>query len=174
MISPATRRPTQFFFLRASRAAHVDDFADEFVAGRSAKIVVAAKDFDVGVADAGEADADESPAGAEARQWLADGGEGVVFCDEGEHVGLLLTKKFQIGNFRFQMEETATANAADDDGGSATCARLLANPGRPGEPGLMKAVASHRTPKIHWHAATIAAARVGSSSGKTVRRSRIT
>ncbi len=36
-------------------------------------------------------------------KWLADGGEGVVFCDEGEHVSLLLTKKFQIGNWKFQI-----------------------------------------------------------------------
>src|SRR5580704_12317712 len=96
----------------ASCAADVHYFADEFVAGRSAKIVVAAENFDVGVADAGEAHADESPAGAEGWQWFADGGEGVVFCDEGEHVGLLLTKKFQIGNFKFQIEAKAAAEEA--------------------------------------------------------------
>ena len=76
------------FLLAASCAADVHYFADEFVAGGSTKIVVAAKDFDVGIADAREADADESPAGAEGWQGVADGGEGVGFCDEGEHVGL--------------------------------------------------------------------------------------
>ena len=86
------------FLFMASRAAYVHHFANEFVAGRSAEIVVAAEDFDVGVADAREAHADESPAAAEGWQWFADGGEGLVFCDEGEHGGLLLTKKFQISN----------------------------------------------------------------------------
>jgi len=76
------------FLLAASCAADVHYFADEFVAGGSTKIVVAAKDFDVGIADAREADADESPAGAEGWQGFADGSKGVGFCDEGEHVGL--------------------------------------------------------------------------------------
>jgi hypothetical protein len=127
----------------AWRAANIHHFADEFVAGRSAKIVVAAEDFDVGVADAGEADAYESPAGAEGWQWLADGGEDVVLCDEGEHVGFLPTKKFQIGNFKFQMEETAEAKAKpfEDIEVRTSCGRLLL--GRPGKPGLGKAVASH-------------------------------
>jgi hypothetical protein len=110
--------------------------------------VVAAEDFDVGVADAGEVDADESPAGAEGWQWFADGGEGVVFCDEGEHEGFLLTKKFQIENFRFQMEAKAAAkaNSFEDAGRRGKYARLSPNPGRPVKPGLGKAVASHRTP----------------------------
>ena len=85
----------------ASRAAHIYHFSDEFVAWRSAKIVVAAEDFDVGVADAGEADADQSPAGAEARHWFADGGEGVVFCDEGEH----LWASYGAGNLKFEISD---------------------------------------------------------------------
>jgi hypothetical protein len=89
------------FLFMAWRAAHIHHFSDEFVAGRSAKIVVAAEDFDVGVADAGEADADESPAGAEGWGWFANGGEGVVFCDEGEHVGLLTEQ--EISNWKFQI-----------------------------------------------------------------------
>jgi len=132
------------FLFMASRAAYVDHFANEFVSGGSAKIVVAAEDFDVGVADAREANADDSPAAAEGWQWFAGGGEGLVFCDEGEHVGLLLTKKSQIGNFRFQMEETAKASPFEDIEVRASYARL--SPGRPGKPGLGKAAASHRTP----------------------------
>src|SRR5580692_11724625 len=132
------------FLLAAPHAADVHYFANEFVAGRSAKIVVAAENFDVSVADAGEAHADESPAAAAGRQWFAGGGEGLVFCDEGEHVGLLLTKKFKIGNFKFQMEETAKANPAGDIEVRASYVRL--SPGRPGKPGIGKAVASHRTP----------------------------
>src|SRR5580700_2823571 len=128
----------------ASPAAYIHPFADEFVAGRSAEMLVAAEEFDVGVADACEADPHERPAAAECWQWFADGGEGVVFCDEGEHVGLLLTKKFRIGNFKFQMEETAKANPAGDIEVRASYVRL--SPGRPGKPGIGKAVASHRTP----------------------------
>jgi hypothetical protein len=59
------------FLFMASRGTYIYYFADEFVAGRSAKIVVAAKDFEVRVADAGEAHADESPAAAERGQGLA-------------------------------------------------------------------------------------------------------
>src|ERR1700721_4256956 len=132
------------FLLAASHAAYIHHFASELVAGRSAKIVVAAEDFDVGVADAGEAHADESPAAAEGWQRLAGGGEGVIFCDEGEHVGLLLTKKFKIGNFKFQMEERAKANPSGDIEGRAGHARL--SPGRRGTPGVGRAAASRRTP----------------------------
>jgi hypothetical protein len=128
----------------ASHAAYIHHFADEFVAGRSAEIVVAAEDFDVGVADACEADPHESPAAAEGWQWFADSGEGVIFYNEGEHVGLLLTKKFKIGNFRFQMGERATPNPFEDIEVRASYARL--SPGRPGKPGLGKAAASRRTP----------------------------
>jgi hypothetical protein len=89
----------------ASRAADVHYFADEFVAGRAAKIVVAAEDFDVGVADAGEAYADESPAAAEARQWLADGAEGVIFCDEGEHVVSYGRRNFKLEISHFKSRQ---------------------------------------------------------------------
>jgi hypothetical protein len=45
----------------------LDHFTYEFVTGDAAEVVVAAEDFDVGVADAGEADFDEGPVGAEFR-----------------------------------------------------------------------------------------------------------
>src|SRR5579862_1127963 len=67
---------------------------------------------------------------------------------------LLLTKKFQIGNFKFQMEATATAEEAE---------RVTESIGVRRPAGAFG--------KIHWHAAAIAAARAGSSSGNTVRRS---
>src|ERR1700721_4117851 len=97
------------FLLAASHAAYIHHFASELVAGRSAKIVVAAEDFDVGVADAGEAHADESPAAAEGWQRLAGGGGGVIFCDEGEHGGLLLTKNLKIGILKFKRGEGKSA-----------------------------------------------------------------
>jgi hypothetical protein len=59
-------------------------------------------------------------------------------------VVFLRTKKFQIGNFKFQMK--AKANPSEDAEVRANYARL--SPGRPGKPGLGKAVASHRTPNV--------------------------
>ncbi len=50
-----------------------NDFADEFVAGDAAEVVVAAEDFDVGVADAGEADFDEGPVGEQFGEGFFDG-----------------------------------------------------------------------------------------------------
>src|SRR5262245_8963229 len=44
-----------------SRARDVHHFADEFVSRRAAKVVVAADNFYVGVADAGQANADKCP-----------------------------------------------------------------------------------------------------------------
>jgi hypothetical protein len=47
--------------------AGVHSFADEFVAGASGEAIVAAQEFDVGVADAREADADQHMARLRAR-----------------------------------------------------------------------------------------------------------
>ena len=44
------------------RARDADDFAHKFVAERAVKIVIAAQNFDVGIADSREANAHESPA----------------------------------------------------------------------------------------------------------------
>ena len=66
-------------------ARDADDFADEFVAEHAMKIVVAAEDFDVGVADSGEAHADESPAGAKARQRFLNDGDAASVGDGGKH-----------------------------------------------------------------------------------------
>jgi hypothetical protein len=44
------------------RACDADDFAHKFVAERAVKIVIAAQNFDVGVADARETNAHERPA----------------------------------------------------------------------------------------------------------------
>ena len=79
MISPVTRRPTQRVcsLLDGGRGvaavADVDDFADEFVAGDAVEVVVAAENFDIGVADAGEADFDERPVGEEFGEGFFDG-----------------------------------------------------------------------------------------------------
>ena len=51
------------------------------------KRVVAAKNFDIRVADASQADAHERPAFAQLRERLADGGECAIADDEGEHDG---------------------------------------------------------------------------------------
>jgi hypothetical protein len=45
------------------RGGYADDFAHEFVAQRALKIVVAAQDFDVRVADSRKAHADQCPTG---------------------------------------------------------------------------------------------------------------
>ena len=66
--------------------AYRDDFADEFVAGDAAEVVVAAEDFDVGVADAGEADFDEGPVGEEGGRRFFDRDELTVLDLEGFHV----------------------------------------------------------------------------------------
>ena len=60
-MSPTTRRPIQRESFGSSRP-HTNDFADKFVTGRSGKVVITAQDFQIGVADAGEAHADERPA----------------------------------------------------------------------------------------------------------------
>jgi|ERR1700756_1772084 len=69
----------------ASNAEHIHHFPEEFVARRSAKGMVAAKNFHVGVADPGKPHAHKRPAAAESWQWLANGGERVISYDEGKH-----------------------------------------------------------------------------------------
>ena len=56
----AFAEPFRFFF--CGNAIDDGDFTDKFVAGDSAKGVIAAKNFYVGVADAGEENAYECPA----------------------------------------------------------------------------------------------------------------
>ena len=51
-----------FRFFLCGNTIDGGDFADKFVAGNSAKGVIAAKDFHVGIADAGEENAGERPA----------------------------------------------------------------------------------------------------------------
>jgi hypothetical protein len=75
-------------FARA-HAGEVVHFADEFVPWRAAKVVVAAENFDVGVADASEADADERPPAPQFRNRLAGSEKLAVADDEGDQ-GILL------------------------------------------------------------------------------------
>src|ERR1700674_489048 len=49
------------------RARDADDFAHKFVSERAVKIVIAAQNFDVGVADSSEANAHEGPAWSQSR-----------------------------------------------------------------------------------------------------------
>ncbi len=63
-----------------------DDVADEFVAGDAAEVVVAAEDFDVRVADAGEADFDQGPVGGQFGKRLFDWDKLTVGDLEGFHV----------------------------------------------------------------------------------------
>jgi hypothetical protein len=65
------------------RACDACDFAYKFVAERALEIVIAAKDFDVGVADSREADADESPARPQSGQRLLNDGNMFPACDGG-------------------------------------------------------------------------------------------
>jgi hypothetical protein len=66
----APPNPTRSF--ARGYTAHVNDFTDKFVARGAAKRMVSAENFYVGVADSGEADPDQRPAGPQLRQWLQD------------------------------------------------------------------------------------------------------
>jgi len=77
-----------FLFVRAN-ACNVLHFSDKFMSRSAAKIVVAAQDFDVGVADAGETNADKRPAAPQIGNGLAGGEKLVVADDEGEQGNLL-------------------------------------------------------------------------------------
>jgi hypothetical protein len=61
------------------------DFAHKFVAERALKIVVAAQNFDVGIADSREADANEGPARFQARQGFLDDNDAIPARDGGKH-----------------------------------------------------------------------------------------
>ena len=67
------------------RARDADDFAHKFVAERAVKIVIAAQNFDVGVADSREANAHEGPAWPQSRQRFLNDGNVISVCDGGEH-----------------------------------------------------------------------------------------
>jgi hypothetical protein len=51
------------------------------------KIVVAAQNFDVGVANSREANADEGPSRLQSRQWFLNDGNVVPACYGGKHRG---------------------------------------------------------------------------------------
>ena len=67
----AFAEPFDFFF--CGDTVNGGDFADKFVAGDSAKGVIAAKNLNVGVADAGETNAHERPVWAEVWQRFVTG-----------------------------------------------------------------------------------------------------
>jgi hypothetical protein len=69
------------------RACDADDFAYKFVPERAVKIVVAAQNFDVGVANSREANADEGPSRLQSRQWFLNDGNVVPACYGGKHRG---------------------------------------------------------------------------------------
>ena len=77
-----------FLFVRAN-TCNVLHFSDKFMPRSAAKIVVAAQDFDVGVADAGKTNADKRPAAPQIGNGLAGSEELVVADDEGEQGNLL-------------------------------------------------------------------------------------
>ena len=82
LISPTTRRPIQALILCARDA---NDFAHEFVAERAVKIVIAAQNFDVGVADSRQAHTDQGPAGPQSRQRFFNHCDTILLCDGGKH-----------------------------------------------------------------------------------------
>jgi hypothetical protein len=89
----AFAEPFRFFF--CGKAINGGDFADEFVAGNSAKGVIAAKDLHVGVADAGEENAHERPAGTELRERLVSSDEFFISNREGQH-GMFCALMFSV------------------------------------------------------------------------------
>src|SRR5262249_35799609 len=54
-------------FLLGKRSRHLCDFTDKLVARRAEKVVIAAQNLDIRVANAGQANADERPAGTQSR-----------------------------------------------------------------------------------------------------------
>ena len=81
-------------FLLGRRACHFHHHADEFVAGYALKVVVASEDFDVRIADAGQANADQRPAAAQRWYRLASQRQLSISDDEGQQ-GIL-----RLGFFR--------------------------------------------------------------------------
>ena len=69
------------------RARDADDIAHKFVAERAVKIVIAAQDFDVGIADSSEANAHEGPARPQSRQWFLFDDNAISARSCGKHRG---------------------------------------------------------------------------------------
>src|SRR6266567_4409688 len=67
-------------------AAHVLYFTDKFVAGGSAKIVIPAQNFDVGIADACQAHPNQGPRGPEPWKRLVRANKAPVADGEGKHM----------------------------------------------------------------------------------------
>jgi hypothetical protein len=65
------------------RACYADDIAHKFVAERAVKIVIAAQNFDVGVADSREANADEGPARLQSGERFLKNGNAIPASDGG-------------------------------------------------------------------------------------------
>src|SRR6266850_518507 len=81
--------PSQPFLLRCRRdAAHFRNFADKLVPQCPVKIVVAAKNFDVRVADSRQPHSDKSPTSPQSRQRSVFRDEFVVARCEREHFWL--------------------------------------------------------------------------------------
>ena len=126
-----TRRPSHLVFSCCGNAVDDRDFADEFVAGDAVEVVVAAENFHIGVADAGEADSDERPVRAQTRQWFFYGDELVISDGEREHEICLRSASAKRGGQsggqlrllfredRAEIEDDAIVFDARDDGNAA-------------------------------------------------------
>ncbi len=77
--------PQPFSLRRTGNALHILDLPDKLMSGRSAEVVVTAKDFHVGVANPGEANANERPALSQFWPRLRGCFQFSVYCAEGEH-----------------------------------------------------------------------------------------
>jgi hypothetical protein len=66
-------------------ASNPHDITHEFVAERAVKIVIAAQDFNIGIADSRQANADQRPPGPQARARLLHQRKVISTCDGGEH-----------------------------------------------------------------------------------------
>ena len=94
-------------FLLGRRACYFHHRADEFVAGYAAKVVVATEDFDVRIADAGQANADQCPAGAQRWYGPASQRQLSISDDEGEQgiLGLGFFRKRAAWGRRYAFEQ---------------------------------------------------------------------
>jgi hypothetical protein len=81
LISPTTRRPTH------ARRIRLDHFAHEFMAGRAGEAVVAALEFQVGIADAAAEQADQGETRGPVRARLVAYFDASVFQVYGQHAG---------------------------------------------------------------------------------------
>jgi hypothetical protein len=73
----------------AGDSGDLQNLSDEFMAGDAKKMMVAAKDFDVSVADARQVNANERPAVAQSGQRPTNFAQFSFLNDESEHAGLL-------------------------------------------------------------------------------------